>query len=68
MTVIDGLYVFVVCSTNRTLVGVFGARGDADVAAKEYLLGDCKMNFKEENYWSWANKNGEVTVEMTKLQ
>lgn len=66
------LYVFVVTTTDRELVGVFGARDDADAAAKAYLNepigGECKQNFQRDEFWSWYNRNGEVTVEMTKLQ
>lgn len=71
----QGLYVFLVYTIDRVLLGAFGAREDADRVAKEYLrksegCDECRMNFNfnEENFWSWCNNNDEVTVEMTRLQ
>lgn len=85
----SGLWIFLVYNIDHELVGAFGAREDADTAAKEYLTsgnasksingtqldgGECKKNFDQVDtetgcaFWSWYNKNGEVTIEMTKLQ
>ena len=74
---------FLVYTIDHELIGAFGAREDADEAAKAYLTNGpatlslngtqlagekCKKNFNEENFWSWCNNCGEVTIEMTKLQ
>ena len=78
----QGLYVFLVYTIDHELIGAFGAREDADSAAKTYLEGGdsdppprkCKKNFDKFNeetgraFWSWYNASGEVTIEMTKLQ
>lgn len=69
-----GLYVFLVYTIDHELLGAFGAREDADYAAINFLnkdgagKTDIRMNFNRDEFWSWYNESGEVTIEMTKLQ